>query len=210
MSITQLGNATLRRAIWDNAVSFPAQVPVFPKQSRADVQWRIVHLYFIHGWTEARIGRRFGRSRTRIGQIIAAWRMRAVTLGYIQEIKAERVSAFAVAQGGEDKAVIPGLDSAAGVTSAESSSDPAARDANRRRIGIRVRNPPSPIGNQAARMTASARSRNEPESSPLHRAGVCGVIVTGGWVDHRCGATAHSDGNAGTEPITNRGSTDAP
>jgi hypothetical protein len=89
MSLTQMGNGALRRAIRDHTVSFPAQVPIFEKQSRRDIQWRAVHLYFVQGWSVAEIASRFHISRSRAGQILDAWRTRAVILGYVQEIAPE-------------------------------------------------------------------------------------------------------------------------
>jgi hypothetical protein len=84
------GNATLRRAIQENIVSFPSQVPVLSKQPRPDVQRRVVMLYFLHGWTMSGIGRRYGFSDFRISQILNEWAVRAFALGYIQVIDDER------------------------------------------------------------------------------------------------------------------------
>jgi hypothetical protein len=46
-----LENKLLRQAVQANLVSFPSQVPVFAKQSRSDLQHKIVVLYFVLGWT---------------------------------------------------------------------------------------------------------------------------------------------------------------
>ena len=46
----------LRDAVRDNRISFPAQAPLFVKQSRAGIQRRVVVLYVIRGWSCADIG----------------------------------------------------------------------------------------------------------------------------------------------------------
>jgi len=79
----------MRRAVQDNLVSFPSQVPSFGKQSRPDLQQRIVVLYFVSGWTMDDIARRYGLGRQRMGQILTDWRIRAVKEGYIQAIETE-------------------------------------------------------------------------------------------------------------------------
>jgi hypothetical protein len=79
----------LRRAISKNQVSFPSQIPVFKGQPWPDVQWRLVQLYFVHQWRFADIGKRYHVTPQRVTQIVTLWRIRAVTLGYIQEIPAE-------------------------------------------------------------------------------------------------------------------------
>ena len=89
MQVDKLTNQELRSAIWRNQASFPAQVPVFEKQTRPDVQSRLVQLYFIRKWSFVDIARRYGVTPQRVMQIVTIWRMRAVALGYIQEIPAE-------------------------------------------------------------------------------------------------------------------------
>jgi hypothetical protein len=89
MQVEKLTNQALRAAICGNQVSFPAQVPVFEKQTRPDVQWRVVQLYFVRGWSFVDIARRYGVTPQRVMQIVTIWRMRAVALGYIQEIPPE-------------------------------------------------------------------------------------------------------------------------
>jgi hypothetical protein len=84
-----LENRVLRQAVQENRVSFPSQVPVFEKQSRPDLQQRIVLLYFVRGWTMDDIAKRYGLGRQRMGQILTAWRIRAVKGGYIQAIEPE-------------------------------------------------------------------------------------------------------------------------
>src|ERR1700716_3107638 len=89
MQVDKLNNHALRLAIWRNQVSFPAQVPVFEKQTRPDVQSRVVQLYFVRRWSFVDLARRYRVTPQRVMQIVTKWRMRAVTLGYIQEIPAE-------------------------------------------------------------------------------------------------------------------------
>jgi len=89
------GNAVLRRAVQENVVSFPSQVPVLSRQSRPDVQCRAVVLYFVHGWTMSEIGAHYGFPDSRIAQILNEWAVRAFALGFIQVIDPERFAALA-------------------------------------------------------------------------------------------------------------------
>jgi len=73
-------------AIRRNLVCFPSQAPVFGKLPRRDVQWRLAILYFVRGWSTRDIGVRYGLTRERCGQIISDWRIRAVNMGYIQDV----------------------------------------------------------------------------------------------------------------------------
>jgi len=82
-----LENRVLRQAVRENLVSFPSQVPVFGKQSRPDLQQKLVLLYFVCGWTMDDIAKRYGLGRQRMGQILTAWRIRAVKEGYVQAIE---------------------------------------------------------------------------------------------------------------------------
>ena len=50
------------------------------------MQWRLAVLYFIRGWSTREIGRLYGLPRERCGQIISDWRIRAVNMGYIQDV----------------------------------------------------------------------------------------------------------------------------
>jgi len=84
-----LENRVVREAVRANLVSFPSQVPVFKKQSRPDLQQKLVVLYFVRGWTMHDIAQRYGLARQRMGQILTAWRLRAVQSGYIQAIEPE-------------------------------------------------------------------------------------------------------------------------
>ncbi len=76
----------LRRAIRSNRISFPAQVPWFPKHDRPDLQPKIALLYFLFGWSCGRIGERYGLRRQRVQQILNTWTTRAVQTGYLQTI----------------------------------------------------------------------------------------------------------------------------
>jgi hypothetical protein len=76
----------LRKAIRNNRVAFPAQVPVFACQHRADIQWRLVSLFFVQGWSAERLAQRYKVSSRRIHQLLRLWVNRAFALGYLQEI----------------------------------------------------------------------------------------------------------------------------
>jgi hypothetical protein len=85
MDIAQMRISALRSAIQTNTVSFPAQIPCF-NQSRADIQWRLVQLYFVRGWSCLQLALRYKLTRQRIEQLLAGWVNSAFTLGYLQEI----------------------------------------------------------------------------------------------------------------------------
>jgi hypothetical protein len=89
MDLARLTNHTVRLSIWNQRVSFPSQIPAFEKQTRSDIQRRVVDLYFVRGWSFREIGNRYSLTPQRIMQIVDKWRIRAVTLGYIQEIPLE-------------------------------------------------------------------------------------------------------------------------
>ena len=76
----------LRIAIQANQIAISSPMLVFDGQSRGEIQWRVAELFLIHGWTCARIGRRYGVTRGRIWQMIRGWVDRAQRLGYLQEI----------------------------------------------------------------------------------------------------------------------------
>jgi hypothetical protein len=90
MILLRLSNTDLRSAIRRNLVSFPSEIPVFPKQTRCDIQWRIVQLYFVRGWRLEEIAPRFELCRERVRQILNSWRVQAIHSGYIQPIDPER------------------------------------------------------------------------------------------------------------------------
>jgi hypothetical protein len=76
----------LREAIRKNQVSFPSQVPTFPKHDRPDLQRKLVQLYFVLGWSASKIGVRCALKRTRVQQILNTWKRRAVEMGYVQTV----------------------------------------------------------------------------------------------------------------------------
>jgi hypothetical protein len=88
VNIARMSLLKLRAAIQNNKVSFPAQVPTFACQSRADVQWRLVELFFVRNWPCSQVGERYGVTRERARQLIKNWVTRAIALGYLQEIPA--------------------------------------------------------------------------------------------------------------------------
>jgi len=87
MNIAEMRINALRVAIQANQVSFPAQTPCL-NLTRADIQWRLVQLYFLRGWNCEQLARRYDLTRQRIEQLLAQWVDRASTLGYLQEIPA--------------------------------------------------------------------------------------------------------------------------
>jgi hypothetical protein len=77
----------IRDAIRSHAISFPSQVPIFKHLHRADIQWRIVVLYFVRGWPSRRIAARYGITRERVVQILRQWTARAISRGYLDRIR---------------------------------------------------------------------------------------------------------------------------
>jgi hypothetical protein len=86
MEIAQMGLRRLRAAIQNHEISFPSQVPAFACQSRSEIQWRLVELYFIRNWSCTDLGQRYGVTMERVRQLISQWVQRAAVLGYLQEI----------------------------------------------------------------------------------------------------------------------------
>jgi DNA-binding winged helix-turn-helix (wHTH) protein len=82
----QISLHRLRAAIQRAEVSFPSQVLVFHRQSRADIQWRVVVLYFVRNWSCSALGQRYGVTMERVRQMLTQWVRRAMALGYLQEI----------------------------------------------------------------------------------------------------------------------------
>jgi hypothetical protein len=76
----------LRAAIQANQVTFPVPVPIFASEYRADVQWRVAELYFVHGWSPVRLAARYRISSSRVRQSLRSWARRARTVGYLQPI----------------------------------------------------------------------------------------------------------------------------
>ena len=86
LDLALLGNRELQQALRQNLVCFPSQAPVFGTRPRRDLQWRLAVLYFVRGWSTGVIARKYGLTRERCCQIISDWRMRAVNMGYIQDV----------------------------------------------------------------------------------------------------------------------------
>jgi len=84
----------LREAIQANRVSFPVPVPIFPAQFRPDIQWRLVQLYFVRGWSSKRLAERYGVTARRIQQSLQHWVNSAMSRGYLQAIPAETIIAI--------------------------------------------------------------------------------------------------------------------
>jgi len=89
LSIETLNIKSLRAAIRANLVTFPAQVPVFEKHDRPDLQRKVVQLYFLLGWSTYRIAARYNIASQRVTQVINTWKQRAQQMGYVQEIPRE-------------------------------------------------------------------------------------------------------------------------
>jgi hypothetical protein len=87
------GSAVLRRALRRNIVSFPSRIPVFLKQPPADMQWRMVLLYFIRGWSSVNIAARFNVPTHWIRKSLNEWSVRALALGFVQVIDPEAFAA---------------------------------------------------------------------------------------------------------------------
>ena len=86
MDISRMSLRSLRNAIHSNEVSFPSQIPTFACQSRSDIQWRLVDLYFVRNWSCPQVAERYGITMERVRQIISNWVKRAIALGYVQEV----------------------------------------------------------------------------------------------------------------------------
>src|ERR1022692_4552961 len=87
------GSGILRRAIRGNMVSFPSQIPSCPKGSQAEMQWRMVVLFFVRGWSAAKIAARFHVPRHRVWTLLNEWSVRAMAQGHIQVIDPEAFEA---------------------------------------------------------------------------------------------------------------------
>jgi len=80
----------LRSGIRANLISFPAQIPIFDKHDRPDLQRKLVQLYFVLGWSCTNIAIRYGLLRQRVQQILNTWKRRAAETGYVQHIPPEQ------------------------------------------------------------------------------------------------------------------------
>jgi hypothetical protein len=87
------GSAALRRALRANIVCFPTRIPILLKQPAADMQWRMVLLFFVRGWSASRIAVRFEVPKHRILRSLNEWSSRALALGYVQIIDPEAFEA---------------------------------------------------------------------------------------------------------------------
>jgi hypothetical protein len=81
----------LRDAIRANWVSFPSQVPTFPKEDRPDLQRKLAQLYFVLGWNVGAIGLRYGLTPQRVRKILGAWKHAAVKALYVQSLPAAKI-----------------------------------------------------------------------------------------------------------------------
>ena len=81
----------LRQAIHANRIHFPVPVPIFQSQFRPDIQWRLVELYFIRGWSSKKLADRYGVTARRIQQSLRHWAGRAMERGYLQDIPPDAV-----------------------------------------------------------------------------------------------------------------------
>ena len=90
----------MREALRNNEISFPNPVPTFERHDRPDLQWRLVQLYFVRGWSCERIAERYGFGHQRVRQILTTWKRRAVETGYVQYIPPEQVLEQHVAETG--------------------------------------------------------------------------------------------------------------
>lgn len=80
------GCAVLRRAVRENIVSFPSQIVAFLRNPPADMQCRVVLLFFVHGWSSVDIAARFNVPKHLVWGVLNDWSVRALALGYIQVI----------------------------------------------------------------------------------------------------------------------------
>lgn len=76
----------VRKAVQSNEVSFPHPVPTFDRHDRADLQWKLVLLYFVRCWSCEDIAARYGLADQRVRQILKTWTRRAVETGYLEFI----------------------------------------------------------------------------------------------------------------------------
>jgi len=91
-NIEEIPISHLRRAIRANWISFPSQVPTFPNCGPPDLQQRIIQLYFLMGWSCAKIATRYGLAQDRVRSVLNAWRCRAANAGYLQHIPPAEVT----------------------------------------------------------------------------------------------------------------------
>jgi hypothetical protein len=90
-SIGEIDLGNLRRAIRANWISFPSQVPAFPGGGQADLQQKVVQLYFLMGWSCARIATRYALTQDQVRGVLHAWKLRATNAGYLQHVPSVEV-----------------------------------------------------------------------------------------------------------------------
>jgi hypothetical protein len=99
---------SLRSAVRSHDISFPSQVPVFRHLHRPDIQWRIVLLYLVQGWSSQQIGARYGITRKRVAQLVRQWTSHARLRGYLEPIPSEEEClGFQLAAGPTQTALAP-------------------------------------------------------------------------------------------------------
>ena len=76
----------VRTEIRANRVTCPAQIPTFPGSYRPHVQCKVAQLYFLMGWSVAKIADRYRLARSQTRQILNEWKQRAARAGYVQHI----------------------------------------------------------------------------------------------------------------------------
>jgi hypothetical protein len=86
LSIQEIDIGNLRKAVRANWVSFPSQIPIFPAGRHAHLEPKLVQLYFVMGWSCARIAARYGLAYDQVRHILNEWKWRAANAGYIQHI----------------------------------------------------------------------------------------------------------------------------
>jgi hypothetical protein len=85
-NIEDIDIGNLRKGIHANSISFPSQVPILPSCGRPDLQRKLIQLYFVLGWSSAKIAARYGLLQQQVQRILKAWKRRAARAGYIQHI----------------------------------------------------------------------------------------------------------------------------
>jgi len=116
------GSATLRRAIRENSLSFPSQVPPLLKTSSNDMQWRVVLLYFVLGWSSGEICVRFHVPRHRIRQILKDWSVKALALGCMEVIDPNAFQECCRANAEQSAGIEAGLSTGCAWTSPDTTS----------------------------------------------------------------------------------------
>jgi hypothetical protein len=90
-SIEEADVRNVRRAICANWISFPSQVPTFAGCGPPDLQHKLIQLYFVMGWSCAKIAARYGLLEGRVRGVLDVWKWRAANAGYLQHIPSAEV-----------------------------------------------------------------------------------------------------------------------